>query len=164
MLKISGEALQGPGSNCDPEILQAIAAEIKLAAEVGIEIAVVIGGGNYWRGANAWSGMDRATADYVGMLATVMNALTLQAALEGIGVKSRVQTAIEMREVAEPYIRRRAIRHLEHNMVVIFGAGTGEHCCGGGKFHSCCVRAHRVAAAQVDNWLGVAGGPAVYCW
>lgn len=126
MLKVSGEALQGQqGFGVDPEVLEAICAEIAEAHFAGVQIAVVVGGGNYFRGATAWKGLERATADYVGMLATVMNALCLQAALEAKGVDTRVQTAIEMREVAEPYIRRRAIRHLDENRVVVFGAGTG---------------------------------------
>lgn len=126
MLKVSGEALQGDkGFGLDPRVVEAIALEIKAARQHGIQVAVVVGGGNYFRGASAWSGLERATADYVGMLATVMNALCLQAAVENLGLTSRVQTAIEMREVAEPYIRRRAIRHLENGHVVIFGAGTG---------------------------------------
>ncbi|KAF8072628.1 pyrH [Scenedesmus sp. PABB004] len=126
MLKVSGEAIAGArGFGMDPSVLEAIAAEIQAARAHGIQIAVVVGGGNYFRGASAWEGMERATADNVGMLATVMNALCLQAALENLGVTSRVQTAIEMREVAEPYIRRRAIRHLENGHVVIFGGGTG---------------------------------------
>lgn len=126
MLKVSGEALQGRnGFGVDPEVLQAVATEVAAASREGIEVAVVVGGGNYFRGATAWEGLDRATADYVGMLATVMNALQLQGALELLGVTTRVQTAIEMREVAEPYIRRRAMRHLEDGRVVIFGAGTG---------------------------------------
>jgi len=126
MLKVSGEALQGSqGFGVDPKILEGFAREIQAAHAEGIQIAVVVGGGNYFRGASAWDGLERATADYVGMLATVMNALCLQAALENLGVPTRVQTAIEMREVAEPYIRRRAVRHLQNGNVVIFGAGTG---------------------------------------
>lgn len=126
MLKVSGEALQGnQGFGVDPVVLQAVSDEIAAAHRAGVQIAVVVGGGNYFRGAKAWKGLERATADYVGMLATVMNALCLQGALESSGVETRVQTAIEMREVAEPYIRRRAIRHLDEHRVVIFGAGTG---------------------------------------
>ncbi|GLC37466.1 hypothetical protein PLESTB_001857300 [Pleodorina starrii] len=126
LLKISGEALQGKqGFGVDPAVLNLVAEEIAEAHGAGLQLAVVVGGGNYFRGATAPKGMDRAQADYVGMLATVMNALLLQGALENMGVDTRVQTAIEMREVAEPYIRRRAIRHLDEGRVVIFGAGTG---------------------------------------
>ncbi|KAJ9526039.1 hypothetical protein QJQ45_009467 [Haematococcus lacustris] len=123
---VSGEALQGQqGFGLDPAVLQSVAEEVAQAVRHGVRIAIVVGGGNYFRGASAWEGLDRASADYVGMLATVMNALCLQSALEKAGVETRVQTAIEMREVAEPYIRRRAIRHLQEGRVVIFGAGTG---------------------------------------
>lgn len=128
VLKLSGEALREPGSqdNIAPEIVEGIAHEIKSAHEKGVEIAVVVGGGNFWRGAAAAGrGMDRATADYVGMLATVMNSLAVQSMLEAVGVETRVQTAIEMKNVAELFIRRKAIRHLEKGRVVIFGAGTG---------------------------------------
>jgi uridylate kinase len=127
LLKISGEILAGEDSSgINPRVIQEIAQEIQEVRDLGVEVAVVIGGGNIFRGVAASSkGMDRASADYMGMLATVLNALALQDALEKIGVQTRVQTAIEMREVAEPYIRRRAIRHLEKNRVVIFGAGTG---------------------------------------
>ncbi|KAL6765240.1 uridylate kinase [Haematococcus lacustris] len=124
--QVSGEALQGQqGFGLDPAVLQSVAEEVAQAVRHGVRIAIVVGGGNYFRGASAWEGLDRASADYVGMLATVMNALCLQSALEKAGVETRVQTAIEMREVAEPYIRRRAIRHLQEGRVVIFGAGTG---------------------------------------
>jgi uridylate kinase len=127
LLKLSGEALMGSQSyGIDPEVLQSIAQEVASLVKVEIQVAVVVGGGNLFRGLKAASqGMDRASADYVGMLATVMNALTLQDALERIGIPTRVQTAIAMQEVAEPYIRRRAIRHLEKGRVVIFGAGSG---------------------------------------
>lgn len=127
LLKLSGEALAGnQGYGIDPEVIAAIAAEVKEVVELGIEIALVIGGGNIFRGVAAASrGMDRASADYMGMLATVMNSLAMQDALEQAGVVTRVLSAIEMREVAEPYIRRRAVRHLEKRRVVIFGAGTG---------------------------------------
>lgn len=126
MLKVSGEALEGSlGYGIDPMVLQTIANEVAAAASEGVQIAVVVGGGNFFRGADRWDGMERATADYVGMLATVMNAICLQSALEARGIATRVQTAIEMQEIAEPYIRRRAIRHLERGRVVIFGAGTG---------------------------------------
>jgi len=127
LLKLSGEALAGrQGFGIDPDIIAAIAEEIKEVIGLGVQIALVIGGGNIFRGVAAASrGMDRASADYMGMLATVMNSLALQDALEKIGVVTRVQSAIEMQEVAEPYIRRRAVRHLEKGRVVIFGAGTG---------------------------------------
>lgn len=125
LLKLSGEALAGDqkrGINND--IVNQIAVAIKEINELGVEVAVVVGGGNFWRGRTS-EGMDRTTADYIGMLATVMNAMALQDALENIDVATRVQTGIEMRQVAEPYIRRRAVRHLEKGRVVIFGAGTG---------------------------------------
>ncbi len=127
MLKLSGEALQGKaGHGIEPDTLQNIAAEIKEIADLGVEIAIVIGGGNIFRGiSGATSGMDRASADYMGMLATVINALALQDAIEKEGLSTRVQTALEIKEVAEPYIRRRALRHMERGRVVIFGAGTG---------------------------------------
>ena len=127
MIKLSGEALQGSaGYGIEPATLTGIAEEIAEIQDLGIEVAIVIGGGNIFRGvAGSTQGMDRASADYMGMLATVINALALQDAIEKLGVATRVQTAIEIREVAEPYIRRRAMRHLEHGRVVIFGAGTG---------------------------------------
>lgn len=127
ILKLSGEALAGEqGYGLDAQVLSSIASQIKEVVELGVEVAVVVGGGNIWRGiSGAQSGMDRATADYMGMLATVMNSLALQDALEAHGIPTRVQSAIEMRQVAEPYIRRRAIRHLEKGRVVIFGAGLG---------------------------------------
>lgn len=127
LLKLSGEALMGSlGYGIDPVVVQSIAQEVAKVVSEGIQIAIVVGGGNIFRGMKAASaGMDRATADYVGMIATVMNAITLQDALEQAGVPTRVQSAIAMQEVAEPYIRRRAIRHLEKKRVVIFGAGSG---------------------------------------
>lgn len=127
LLKLSGEALSGErGYGINPETVNNIAAEIKEVYELGVEIAIVVGGGNLWRGeAGAKLGMERAQADYVGMLGTTMNALALQDALESHDVPTRVQTAIEMRQVAEPYVRRKAVRHLEKGRVVIFGAGTG---------------------------------------
>lgn len=127
LLKLSGEALAGKqGYGVDLKVLQNLAADIKEIYELGVQIAVVIGGGNIFRGMQASeAGMDRASADYMGMLATVMNALAIQDALEKQGVMTRVQSAIEMQEIAEPYIRRRAERHLEKNRVVIFAAGTG---------------------------------------
>ncbi len=127
VLKISGEAIAGDkGFGIDPETIQVIAQEIKDAHDLGVELAIVVGGGNIWRGKTGEvMGMDRAQADYIGMLATVMNGLALQDGLENLGVPTRVQTAISMSEVAEPYIRRRAIRHLEKGRVVIFTGGTG---------------------------------------
>ncbi|PSB39675.1 UMP kinase [filamentous cyanobacterium Phorm 6] len=127
LLKLSGEALMGSlGYGIDPIVVQSIAQEVAKVVSEGIQIAIVVGGGNIFRGVKAASaGMDRATADYVGMIATVMNAITLQDALEQAGVPTRVQSAIAMQEIAEPYIRRRAIRHLEKKRVVIFGAGSG---------------------------------------
>lgn len=127
LLKLSGEALAGEqGYGIDPQTITTIANEIKEVVECGVQLSLVIGGGNIFRGLAASSkGMDRASADYMGMLATMINALAMQDALEKIGVDTRVQSAIAMQEVAEPYIRRRAIRHLEKGRVVIFGAGTG---------------------------------------
>lgn len=127
LLKLSGEALAGDqGYGIDPEVITGIAAEIKEVVDLGVQVALVIGGGNIFRGLAASSkGMDRASADYMGMLATVMNSLAMQDALEKQGVVTRVQSAIEMQQIAEPYIRRRAVRHLEKGRVVIFSAGTG---------------------------------------
>lgn len=127
VLKLSGEALAGKnGFGIDPETMKIVANEIKDVHDLGVEIAIVCGGGNIWRGKTGEEmGMERAQADYMGMLATVMNALGLQDVLENIGVPTRVQTSIEMRQIAEPYIRRRAERHLEKGRVVIFAGGTG---------------------------------------
>ncbi len=127
MIKLSGEALQGNrGYGIAPATLEGIAGEVVEIQSLGVEVAIVIGGGNIFRGvAGSTAGMDRASADYMGMLATVINALALQDAIEKLGGETRVQTAIEIKEVAEPYIRRRAMRHLERNRIVIFGAGTG---------------------------------------
>jgi uridylate kinase len=128
VLKLSGEALRGSESQetISPDIVTNIAKQLKEVRDLGVEIAVVIGGGNIWRGLTAsHRGMDRTTADYMGMLATVINGMALQSALEQIGVATRLQSAIEMANVAEPFILRRAIRHLELGRVVIFGAGTG---------------------------------------
>jgi uridylate kinase len=127
VLKLSGEALAGgQGYGIDPPVLDRVGAEIREVTDLGVQIAIVIGGGNIFRGIAASAvGMDRATADYMGMLATIINALALQDALEKAGMQTRVLSAIEMRAVAEPYIRRRAIRHLEKGRVVIFAAGTG---------------------------------------
>lgn len=125
MLKLSGEALAGEnGYGIDFNVAKRISKEIKQIVDMGIEVGAVVGGGNIWRGRQG-EGMDRTTADYMGMLATCINAMALQDSLESIGVITRVQTAIEMKQIAEPYIRRRAMRHLEKGRVVIFGAGTG---------------------------------------
>ena len=127
VLKLSGEAMAGEkGFGIDPTVVYSLAKQIKEVVEHGVEVAVVNGGGNIWRGLSGYNkGMDRATADYMGMLATVINSLALSDALENLGVPTRVQSAIEMRQIAEPYIRRRAIRHMEKERVVIFAAGTG---------------------------------------
>ena len=127
VLKLSGEALAGTqGYGIDPPVLDRVGAEVRDVTELGVQVAIVIGGGNIFRGiAASAGGMDRATADYMGMLATIINALALQDSLEKAGLQTRVLSAIEMRAVAEPYIRRRAIRHLEKGRVVIFAAGTG---------------------------------------
>lgn len=127
LLKLSGEALMGDlAYGIDPSVVHGIAEEVAYVVAQGIEVAIVVGGGNIFRGVKgASAGMDRATADYIGMIATVMNSLTLQDALEQMEIPTRVQTAIEMQEVAEPYIRRRAMRHLEKKRVVIFAAGSG---------------------------------------
>lgn len=125
LLKISGEALAGDNHfGINEDMLKKVAFQVKQVTELGVQVAVVVGGGNFWRGRTS-KNMDRATADYIGMLATCMNAMALQDALEAEGLPTRVQTAIEMREVAEPYVRRKAMSHLEHGKVVIFGAGTG---------------------------------------
>ena len=127
VLKLSGEALAGSqGYGIDPPVLDRVGEEVRAVTELGVQVAIVIGGGNIFRGiAASAAGMDRATADYMGMLATIINSLALQDALEKAGLQTRVLSAIEMRAVAEPYIRRRAIRHLEKGRVVIFAAGTG---------------------------------------
>lgn len=125
ILKISGEALAGESKfGLNEEMLSQVAKQIKEIHELGVQVAIVVGGGNFWRGRTSKS-MDRATADYMGMLATVINAMALQDSFEAIGIPTRVQTAIEMKEIAEPYIRRKAISQLNNNEVVIFGAGTG---------------------------------------
>lgn len=125
ILKVSGEALAGPkGTGIDTETVNQISQQIKEIHNLGVQVAIVVGGGNFWRGKSS-NEIDRATSDYIGMLGTVMNALALQNSLERLGVSTRVQSAIDMRQIAEPYIRRRAIRHLEKGRVVIFAAGTG---------------------------------------
>ncbi len=125
IIKLSGEALAGErGFGIDQNILRKVACEIKEVHDLGVEIAIVVGGGNFWRGRSN-DDMDMATADYIGMLATIMNSLALQEAIETVGLSTRVQTAIAMREIAEPYVRRKAISHLEKKRIVIFGGGTG---------------------------------------
>lgn len=125
VLKLSGEALAGEkGFGINQNVIDSIALQVQEIVKLGVEVSIVVGGGNFWRG-RSHDGMDRTTADYMGMLATVINSLALQDALENIGIMTRVQTAIEMRQIAEPYIRRRAVRHLEKGRVVIFAAGTG---------------------------------------
>lgn len=125
LLKISGEALAGQQHfGINEEMTRKVAAEVKQIHDLGVQVAIVVGGGNFWRGRTR-KDMDRATADYMGMLATVMNSLALQDAFLALGVPAKVQTAIEMREIAEPYARRKALSHLEHGSLVIFGAGTG---------------------------------------
>src|SRR5437660_10391834 len=128
VLKLSGEALQERGArdNISPAVVHEIAQRIRDVRDLGVQVAIVIGGGNIWRGLSAsYRGMDRTTADYMGMLATVINALALRSTLDHMGVETRVQTAIDMRNVAEPFILGRAIRHLELGRIVIFAAGTG---------------------------------------
>jgi len=125
ILKLSGEALAGEnGFGIDQDIINTIALEVKHLHELGVQVAIVIGGGNFWRGRSNET-MDRSTADYMGMLATVINSLGLQDAIENLGLETRVMSAIAMRQIAEPYIRRKAVRHLEKNRIVIFSAGTG---------------------------------------
>lgn len=125
ILKLSGEALAGEkGNGIDDQTLLNVAKQVKHLTELGVEVGVVVGGGNFWRGRTSGS-MDRTTADYMGMMATVINALAMQDAIESLGVSTRVMSAIEMRQISEPYIRRRAVRHLEKGRVVIFAAGTG---------------------------------------
>ncbi|MCL6561704.1 MAG: UMP kinase [Firmicutes bacterium] len=159
VLKLSGEALAGEaGYGIDPVVVDSIARQIQDVLRLGVQIAVVVGGGNIWRGlAGSSQGMDRATADYMGMLATVINALALMDALEKHGVEVRVQTAIEMREVAEPYIRRKAIAHLEKGYVVIFGAGTGNP-----FFSTDTTAALRAAEIEADVMLKATKEAGVY--
>ncbi|WP_437130297.1 UMP kinase [Peptostreptococcus russellii] len=157
LLKISGEALSGgTGFGINNDVLHDISLGIKELNDVGVEVAVVVGGGNFWRGRTN-QGMDRTTADYIGMLATVMNAMALQDSLENVGVPTRVQTGIEMRQVAEPYIRRRAVRHLEKGRVVIFGAGTGNP-----YFSTDTAAALRAAEMEADVILLAKNVDAVY--
>ncbi len=126
LLKLSGEALSGEtGHGINPDVVGKICDRIKEISELGVQVSIVVGGGNFWRGARNGEKMDRSTADYMGMLATAMNALSLQDALESRGLFTRVQTAIEMREIAEPFIKRKALKHLNRGRVVIFACGTG---------------------------------------
>lgn len=126
LLKLSGEALSGSvGHGIEPEVVGKICDKIKEIVKMGVQVSIVVGGGNFWRGARNGEKMDRSTADYMGMLATAMNSLALQEALEARGIYTRVQTAIEMREIAEPFIKRKAVKHLERGRVVIFACGTG---------------------------------------
>ena len=159
LLKLSGEALMGGRSfGIDPDIVQAIAAEIRDVVKLGVEIGVVIGGGNIFRGVEGSArGMERTQADNMGMLATVINSLAIQSVLERLGVRCRVQTAIEMREVAEPFIRRRATRHLEKGRVVIFAAGTGNP-----YFTTDTAAALRAAEIQADVILKATKVDGVY--
>ncbi len=159
ILKLSGEALAGEKAfGIDPEVVDEIAAQLKEVALLGVQIAVVVGGGNIWRGSSGWSmGMDRATADYMGMLATCINSLALQDALESHFVDTRVQTAIEMKEVAEPYIRRRAIRHLEKGRIVILAGGTGNP-----YFSTDTTAALRAAEIEAEVMLKATNAAGVY--
>lgn len=159
VLKISGEALAGQaGYGIDPIVVDSIARQIHEVQALGVQMAVVVGGGNIWRGmAGSSKGMDRATADYMGMLATVMNALALMDALEKHGADVRVQTAIEMKEVAEPYIRRRAISHLDKNRIVIFAGGTGNP-----YFSTDTTAALRAAEIEADVMLKATKESGVY--
>ena len=160
VLKLSGESLAGEqGFGINPVVVEAIGKQIKRVHEAGIDVAIVVGGGNIWRGlAGSAKGMDRAQADYMGMLATVINSLAIQDALEQQGVPSRVQSAIEMRQVAEPYIRRKAIRHMEKGRVVIFGAGTGNP-----YFSTDTTAALRAAEIEADVILmGKKGAEGIY--
>ena len=126
LLKLSGEALAGEeGHGINPDIINDICDKVKEIVQMGVEVSIVVGGGNFWRGPRNGKKMDRAAADYMGMLATSMNALALQDTLESKGIQTRVQTAIEMREIAEPYIKRKALKHLQRGRVVIFACGTG---------------------------------------
>jgi uridylate kinase len=157
ILKISGEALAGDNKfGLDEEMLGRVARQVKEIHDIGVQVAIVVGGGNFWRGRTSKS-MDRATADYMGMLATVINAMALQDSFEAIGIPTRVQTAIEMKEVAEPYIRRRAISQLNNNEVVIFGAGTGNP-----FFSTDTTAALRAAEIEADVILLAKNVDAVY--
>lgn len=157
LLKISGEALAGSERfGINEEMTRKVASEVKQIHDLGVQVAIVVGGGNFWRGRTS-KDMDRATADYMGMLATVMNSLALQDAFLALGVPTKVQTAIEMREIAEPYARRKALSHLEHGSIVIFGAGTGNP-----FFSTDTTAALRAAEMDVDTILLAKNVDAVY--
>lgn len=157
LLKVSGEALAGEQRfGINEEMTRKVAKQVKEIHDLGVEVAIVVGGGNFWRGRTS-KDMDRATADYMGMLATVMNSLALQDALLALGVKARVQTAIDMTEIAEPYARRKALAHLEQGSVVIFGAGTGSP-----FFSTDTTAALRAAEMDVDAILLAKNVDAVY--
>ena len=157
LLKLSGEALGGEkGFGIDSKTLDEVCSQIKAIADLGVEIAIVVGGGNFWRGRTG-ENMDRATADYMGMLATTMNSLALQDAIERTGLVVRVQSAIEMRQICEPYIRRRAIRHLEKKRIVIFAAGTGSP-----FFSTDTTAALRATEMEVDIILSAKNVDGVY--
>ena len=157
LLKISGEALAGQQRfGINEAMTRKVAQEVKQIHDLGVQVAIVVGGGNFWRGRTS-KDMDRATADYMGMLATVMNSLALQDAFLALGVPTKVQTAIEMREIAEPYARRKALRHLEHGSIVIFGAGTGNP-----FFSTDTTAALRAAEMDVDTILLAKNVDAVY--
>lgn len=157
LLKVSGEALAGEQRfGINEEMTRKVAKQVKEIHDLGVEVAIVVGGGNFWRGRTS-KDMDRATADYMGMLATVMNSLALQDALLALGVKARVQTAIDMTEIAEPYARRKALAHLEQGSIVIFGAGTGSP-----FFSTDTTAALRAAEMDVDAILLAKNVDAVY--
>ena len=157
LLKISGEALAGQQRfGINDAMTRQVAQEVKQIHDLGVQVAIVVGGGNFWRGRTS-KDMDRATADYMGMLATVMNSLALQDAFLALGVPTKVQTAIEMREIAEPYARRKALSHLEHGSIVIFGAGTGNP-----FFSTDTTAALRAAEMDVDTILLAKNVDAVY--
>lgn len=158
ILKLSGEALAGEkGFGIDEAMVYGVAQQVKSLIELKVEVAIVIGGGNFWRGRSSKS-MDRSTADYMGMMATVMNALGLQDALENTGIQTRVLSAIDMRQIAEPYIRRRAVRHLEKGRVVIFAAGTGNP-----FFSTDTTAALRAAEIEAEMILLAKKVDGVYC-
>lgn len=158
ILKLSGEALAGEkGFGIDEAMVYGVAQQVKALIDLKVEVAIVIGGGNFWRGRSSKS-MDRSTADYMGMMATVMNALGLQDALENTGIQTRVLSAIDMRQIAEPYIRRRAVRHLEKGRVVIFAAGTGNP-----FFSTDTTAALRAAEIEAEMILLAKKVDGVYC-
>ena len=156
ILKISGEALSSENANIDFDIANRVAAQVKQIVDMGTEVGIIVGGGNIWRGRHG-KGMDRTTADHMGMLATVINALAMQDALESQGVCPRVQTAIEMRQIAEPYIRKKAVRHMEKGRVVIFACGTGNP-----YFTTDSATALRAAEMEADLILLAKNVDAVY--